>query len=380
MALLEQPLHYLLYIPLGILSLLLLIQLYYIFFVYGKLSLYKVKSFREIARQPPISVIICAHNEEENLKKFLPGILEQDYPQFEVILVDDCSDDETKWILKKFSSNYLERLKIVEIKEHIRLKHTKKFALTMGIKAAKHEHLIFTDADCQPASPSWLAEIAGAFSADKAIVLGYSPYFKQAGFLNRLIRFETAHTAMSYLGYALKRNAYMGVGRNMAYTKSLFYKGKGFNKHMHIKSGDDDLFVNHNATRSNVNVAIHPDAHVWSVPKETWRSYYKQKARHAGASTLYKSKHKRMLAIQLVSALLFYAMLPVCVVLYPEIWYVPLSMYGIRLLSQFAFFKPIYRKLAVHDLLIWIPILDVLYYFYICANGLFNRGKKQTSW
>src|SRR5690606_978928 len=93
MALLEQPLHYLLYIPLGILSLLLLIQLYYIFFVYGKLSLYKVKSFREIARQPPISVIICAHNEEENLKKFLPGILEQDYPQFEVILVDDCSDD-----------------------------------------------------------------------------------------------------------------------------------------------------------------------------------------------------------------------------------------------------------------------------------------------
>src|SRR5690606_21992169 len=309
-----------------------LIQLYYIFFVYGKLSLYKVKSFREIARQPPISVIICAHNEEENLKKFLPGILEQDYPQFEVILVDDCSDDENKWIRKKFSSNYPERLKIVEIKEHIRLKHTKKFALTMGIKAAKHEHLIFTDADCQPASPSWLAEIAGAFSADKAIVLGYSPYFKQAGFLNRLIRFETAHTAMSYLGYALKRNAYMGVGRNMAYTKSLFYKGKGFNKHMHIKSGDDDLFVNHNATRSNVNVAIHPDAHVWSVPKETWRSYYKQKARHSGASTLYKGSHKRMLAIQLISALLFYFMLTACFVLYPEIWYVPLSMYGIRLL------------------------------------------------
>lgn len=380
MTLLEQATHSLPYIPLGILGILLFIQLYYIFFVYGKLSTYAVKSFRKTSNQPPVSVIICAYNEEENLKKFLPGILEQDYPLFEVVLVDDCSDDETKWILKEFATQYPQRLKIVEIKEHIRLKHTKKFAVTMGIKAAKHDHLIFTDADCEPASPFWLAEIAEAFTTGKEIVLGYSPYFKQTGFLNRLIRFETTHTAMSYLSYALKRNAYMGVGRNLAYTKSLFYKGKGFNKHMHIKSGDDDLFVNHNATPSNVRIAIHPDAHVWSAPKETWASYYKQKARHSGASTLYKDKHKRVLATQLVSALLFYLMLVLCFALYPQVWYIPLSIYSIRLLSQFVIFSAIYRKLAVRDLLIWLPVLDLLYYFYICANGLFNRGKKQTSW
>lgn len=377
---LEHLLFYLPYTPLGVLGILLLIQHYYIFFVYGKLSLHKVVSTQETRHQPPLSIIICAHNEEENLKAFLPGILEQDYPLFEVILVDDCSDDDTKWILKEFSSNYPERLKIVEIKEHIRLKHTKKFAVTMGIKAATHEHLIFTDADCQPASRFWLAEMAGAFSAGKEIVLGYSPYFKKQGFLNRLIRFETTHTAMSYLSYALKRNAYMGVGRNMAYTKSLFYNGKGFNKHMHIKSGDDDLFVNHNATRSNVNIALHPDAHIWSVPKKTWKSYYKQKARHSGASTLYKGKHKRMLATQLVSALLFYIMLVICFALYPGLWYIPLGIYVLRLLSQLLIFRSVYRKLAVRDLLIWLPLLDILYYFYICINGLFNRGKKQTSW
>ncbi|RZF58206.1 glycosyltransferase [Sphingobacterium corticibacterium] len=380
MTLLEQPLSYLPYVPLGVLGILLLIQLYYIYFVYGKLTFYPIKSFRETPLQPPVSVIICAHNEEENLKSFLPQILEQDYPLFEVVLVDDCSDDESKWILKEFSSRYPERLKIVEIKEHIRLKHTKKFALTMGIKAAKYEHLVFTDADCQPAGAFWLAEMAGAFSPEKEIVLGYSPYFKQNGFLNKLIRFETTHTAMSYLAYALKGNAYMGVGRNLAYTKSLFYKGKGFNKHMHIKSGDDDLFVNHNATNTNVNIAIHPDAHICSVPKTTWKSYYKQKARHSGASTLYKRKHKRMLATQLLSALLFYLMLFVCFVLYPSLWYIPLGIYSIRLLSQLLIFNRIYAKLAIRDLFIWLPILDVLYYFYICINGLFNRRKKQTSW
>ncbi|PRD47239.1 glycosyltransferase [Sphingobacterium haloxyli] len=380
MTILEHFLSYLPYAPVGVLGILLLVQLYYICFVYGKLAFYSTKSFREVSLQPPVSVIICAHNEEENLKSFLPPILEQDYPLFEVVLVDDCSDDETKWILKEFSSKYPERLKIVEIKEHIRLKHTKKFALTMGIKAAKHEHLVFTDADCEPASSFWLAEMASAFSSEKEIVLGYSPYFKQNGFLNKLIRFETTHTAMSYLSYALKGNAYMGVGRNLAYTKSLFYKGKGFNKHMHIKSGDDDLFVNHNATNSNVNIVIHADAHVLSVPKTTWKSYYKQKARHAGASTLYRSKHKRMLATQLLSAVLFYLMLTVCFVLYPNLWYIPLGIYGVRLFSQLVIFNRIYTKLVVRDLLIWLPLLDVLYYFYICINGLFNRGKKQTSW
>ena len=380
MTLLEQLLSYLPYAPIGVLGILLLIQLCYIYFVYGKLAFYSIKSFRETSQQPPVSVVICAHNEEENLKSFLPQILKQDYPLFEVVLVDDCSDDDTKWILKEFSSRYPERLKIVEIKEHIRLKHTKKFALTMGIKAAAHEHLIFTDADCQPASPFWLAEMTGAFSSEKEIVLGYSPYFKQNGFLNKLIRFETTHTAMSYLSYALKGNAYMGVGRNLAYTKSLFYKGKGFNKHMHIKSGDDDLFVNHNATNTNVNIAIHRDAHILSVPKTTWKSYYKQKARHSGASTLYKSKHKRMLATQLLSALLFYLMLIVSFVLYPSLWYIPLGIYSVRLLSQLFIFNRIYTKLVVRDLLIWLPLLDVLYYFYICINGLFNRGKKQTSW
>lgn len=380
MSILEQFSAYLHYVPIGLLAVLCLVQLGYIYLVYGKLAFHTVKSLRENSLQPPISVVICAHNEEENLKTFLPVILEQDYPLYEVVLVDDCSDDESKWILKTFSKQYPERLKIVEIKEHIRLKHTKKFALTMGIKAAKHEHLVFTDADCKPAGNTWLAEMAGAFTPEKEIVLGYSPYFKQKGLLNRLIRFETTHTAMSYLAYALKGNAYMGVGRNLAYTKSLFYKGKGFNKHMHIKSGDDDLFVNHNATQKNVGIALHSDAHMFSVPKKTWKSYYKQKARHSGASILYKGRHKRMLATQLVSAVLFYLMLPLCAISFPELWYIPLGLYALRLLSQLFIFHRIYRKLAVRDLLIWLPLLDVLYYFYICINGLFNRGRKQTSW
>lgn len=367
------------YILYAVLGILLLVQLYYILFVYSRLARYKAVSHRNSSNYQPVSVIICANNEEDNLKHYLTDILEQDYPSFEVIVVNDYSTDDTKWILEDFKRKY-NHLSIVDIKEHIRLKNSKKFALTLGIKAAKYELLIMTDADCQPQSKNWLKEIAGAYTEGKEIVLGYSPYFKKSGFLNKLIRFETTHTAMSYLAYALKRNTYMGVGRNMSYLKSLFFKGKGFNAHMHIKSGDDDLFVNQNATRNNVNIAIHPNAHVYSNPKETWKSYYKQKARHSGASVLYKRSHQRMLGTQLISAFLFYVMLIVCIAYYPPLWHIGVGMFFLRYLCQLITFSSIYRKLAVKDLLPWLLILDLFYYFYICLNGLFNRKKKQKSW
>ncbi len=363
----------------GILIVLLLFQLYYILFVYSKLAGYKVKSYQEKDSFPPTTVIICASNEEINLQQFLPPILEQDYPIYEVIVVDDHSTDDSRWILEQFKSKY-PHLRTVEIKEHIRLKHSKKFALTLGIKAAKYENLVMTDADCQPNSAVWLREMVGAYDDNTQIVLGYSPYFKEKGFLNKLIRFETTHTAMSYLAYALKKDAYMGVGRNLSYLKSLFFAGKGFNAHMHIKSGDDDLFVNQNANRSNVKISIHSDAHMYSVPKKTWKSYYKQKARHSGASVVYKKSHQWMLATQLITAMLFYILLITCISLFPHFWYIGLGIYLLRLISQLFVFAPIYKKLAVKDLLLWLPVLDLFYYFYIGINGLFNRKKKIKSW
>lgn len=367
------------YIALFILCLTFLIQLYYIYFIYGKLAIFKIEEHHQPSSIPPATIIICAYNEQENLKKFLPILLEQDYPQYEIIVVDDCSSDDTRWVLKEFCEKH-QNIRVIEIKEHIQLKHTKKFALTIGIKGAKYNHLILTDADCAPSSDQWLKHMMSKYTEGKEIVLGYSPYFRYPGFLNRLIRFETTHTAMTYLSFALKKNTYMGVGRNLSYTKDLFFKGKGFNAHMHIKSGDDDLFINQNATSENVAVAVHPDSHVYSEPKRTWKSYYKQKARHSTASVAYKRKHKRTLGLQIASAVLFYLALAFTLLISPQSWPLLLSLYIVRLLSQIGVYYPIFKKLSVVDLLWWLPFLDIFYYFYISFNGLFNRSKKQTSW
>ncbi len=368
-----------LFLVFGMCGLLLVFQLYFLLFVYSKLTFYKLAAKPDKAITPSLSVIICARNEEENLRQNLPKILHQDYPEFEVILVNDFSEDDTKWLLKELCTQY-PYLKAVEIAEHVRLKHGKKFAVTLGIKAAKHEYLVFTDADCVPQSDQWLRHMASAFEGGEEIVLGYSPYLKKPGLLNTFIRFETFHTAMSYLAYALKGNAYMGVGRNLAYTKSLFFRGKGFAAHMHIPSGDDDLFVNQNTSSHNTTICIHPEAQVWSEPKTTFSTYSRQKTRHVGASKAYKPSHRWMLATQLLSAFLFYVFAIVAVTLYTQYWYVVLGIYLFRLLTQFIIYYPIMKKLQVKGLVWGLPVLDVIYYSYICINGFFALFRKEVTW
>jgi poly-beta-1,6-N-acetyl-D-glucosamine synthase len=253
----------------------------------------------------PLSVVICARNEDDNLTEFLPKILSQDYPNFEVIVVNDCSDDNTEHVIDEYVKIF-PNLRKANIKEDGYYKHGKKFALLVGIKAAKHEHMVMTDADCYPASNQWLKEVAMGFSEGKEIVLGYGAYEKQEGFINKLIRFDTFSMGLLFLSAAIKGKAYMGVGRNLAYKKSLFFKHKGFSTHYHIKSGDDDLFVNQAATNDNVNVAIHENCITYSKPKASFKLWRKQKQRHLTTAPHYRASAKRRITNYFLAQYVFW--------------------------------------------------------------------------
>ncbi|QJD97493.1 glycosyltransferase [Mucilaginibacter robiniae] len=326
----------------------------------------------------PISVIISARNEAENLQRYLPTILEQLYPTFEVVVVNDCSVDDSHNVLLHFSEKY-PHLKLVTVTEHRKFKTGKKFALTMGIKAARYEHLLFTDADCEPASENWITLMAQNFTGTTEIVLGYSPYRKTAGFLNAFIRFETLRTAINYLSAALGRKAYMGIGRNLAYTKSLFFKRKGFASHLHVLSGDDDLFVNQNATADNTVIEIHPGAFTYSEAKSTFSSYFRQKKRHMGVGGLYKARHKWLLSLDAVSGFLFYILLVLS--LYYRLQPLVLgSVYVLKLLVQWIVFRKAAHKLGNASLLWFLPFWDLIYYVYLNVFGLIGTFIKTTRW
>ena len=351
-------------------------QLCVYWLVYRRLAFYNVKENKQNAK--PVSVIICARNESICLRKHLQAVLEQDYSHYEVIVVNDCSWDETGLVLDEFSKRY-SHLKIVTIKEQEKYRHGKKFALTLGIKAASNEFLIMTDADCVPAGKNWLSLMQRNFSDKKEIVLGYGSYSKEAGIINKFIRFDSLFIAMQYLSSALNGNAYMGVGRNLAYKKSLFFQSKGFAKHNHILSGDDDLFINENSTATNTAIEIDKEAITYSEPKKTFSTWFAQKKRHMSTAKYYKGSHKFSLALQNGSSLVFYLLLIALLILRFE-WRILLSLYAISILFRFPIIYKVTKKLNEKDLVWAFPVLDIIHSFLQPVFFTANLLTKQNTW
>lgn len=277
------------------LGLMLFIQLLYLFFIYIRLAFYKNRPREN--KMPPVSVVIAARNESDNLYHFLPLILNQKYPNFEVVVVNHQSIDDSYHVLNALKMQYGDKLKIVEVERSKHLGTGKKFPLSLGIKAAENEVIVVTDADCAPSSDQWLSLMVEKISDKKQLVLGYAPYKVEKGFLNRLIRLDTSMIAINYLSFALARIPYMGVGRNMAYTKSLFNSVHGFKSHYAIISGDDDLFVQDVAKKKNYTIQIDERTHCISKGKETWQSWMTQKTRHYTTTPRYQVIKKLLLGI-----------------------------------------------------------------------------------
>ncbi|MBA3664383.1 MAG: glycosyltransferase [Bacteroidetes bacterium] len=298
----------------------------------------------------PVSIIICAKNEDDNLTEFLPKILTQNYPaEFEVIVVNDCSIDNTENVIDEFAKIF-PNLRKANIKEDAYYKHGKKFALLVGIKAARFNRLVLTDADCYPASNNWLKQMAARFSIEKEIILGYGAYEKQKGLLNKLIRFDAFIIAVQYLSAGIKNKAYMGVGRNLAYNKDTFFKNKGFANHYHIQSGDDDLFVNEAATATNVAVCVSHDAITFSKPKTTFKEWRMQKARHLTTAPLYKAASKSRITFSYFSQYFFLLSLIGLFLSINTVLLVPILL-TLKMIVQVIFLNKASKKLKEPDLL-----------------------------
>jgi len=350
------PGHPLLLILFIILAISLIIQLVYYLLYYLAPALYIHHDYPP--KKDPVSVIICARNEEENLKNFLPSVLEQDYPDFEVIVVNDCSEDGSYNVLGEFLKQY-PNLRVSNIIKDPKFTHNKKFAQFIGIKAAKNEILVFTDADCKPDSNRWISDIVSHFDDKTDFVLGYGGYFTKPGLLNRYIRYDSMSIAMQYLGMAIKRVPYMGVGRNLAYRRSIFFDRKGFGRHSHLASGDDDLFINSNATGQNCSVEFRKGSHTRSVPASNLFEFFKQKKRHLTTANYYKLQDKVLLIAEPVSRVLFYVSF-IILLLNLYLWPVVLAIFGVRIITQFIVFALTQKILDEKGLLPVMPIFDIL--------------------
>ncbi len=326
----------------------------------------------------PVSVIICAHNELENLKILIPKLLAQAYSRFEIILVDDRSDDGTYEFLQeeKMKTQVLKVVRVDFVPDHVQ---PKKFAITLGVKAAQNDLVILTDADCEPASIHWIRSMASQFDENTKFVLGFSYFMKDKGMLNRFVRFETVQTGILYLSAALGGNPYMGVGRNLGYRKSFFLSVKGFHNDLKVVGGDDDLLINRYSNKKNTRPVISKENLVYSRAKKTWKEYYIQKKRHMAAGKRYKFKDKFVLSLFYLSKIVFW--LSAVILLLTRVYW-PIVAGGMLLeliVIDLAFYQ-LFKKTGAKFELFWILIMEVLFLLYLVIFGTSVLFTKRIRW
>lgn len=353
------------------------IQFIYYIVVFGKFSFAKPQT--ATPKRIPVSVIVCAKNEEENVKTLIPLLAQQDYPQFEIVLIDDASSDNTLEVFEEFEKIY-PNIRLVKVENNEAFWGNKKYALTLGIKAAKNEYLLFTDADCVPATKDWITNMSSHFTQEKTIVLGYGAYEKMGGsFLNKIIRFETLLSATQYFSWAKLGKPYMGVGRNLAYKREEFFKVRGFMDHMKIRSGDDDLFINQAAEARNTTVCYMPESFTYSKPKTSFKGWFKQKRRHVSTARHYKMFDQNQLGLFYASQLLF-LLLPIVLLAFQFQWIAVLSIIGFRYIFAWTTMGFAAGKLKEKDVMYWFPVIEIILIFTQLNVFITNTFSKPVHW
>ncbi|MCC6601257.1 MAG: glycosyltransferase [Crocinitomicaceae bacterium] len=353
------------------------VQLYYFLNFFMRVA--RKEPSEDLGKTRPVSVVICARNEEKKLMDHIPMIMEQDHPDFELVVVNDSSWDDTEAILKALSVSY-PNMHVINLDEEKQNMQGKKFALTLGIKAAKYDTILLTDADCRPVSEDWIRRMTGPIDHDRQIVLGFSPLTEYPGWLNKVIRFDTLMIGLQYLGAALAGNPYMGVGRNLCYSREVFFKVGGFRSHYSLTSGDDDLFINQVAGKRNTTVRLHPHSHTVSEPKKTWNEWFVQKRRHFTTAPFYKLAHRIMLVVWPLSFLLLMVGFAGAMVLKTAMLVVG-ALLLIRYIIQLLILHKTSVKLNQGKDIVWLsPFLELKLYALNAGLYFTNLVRKPQKW
>lgn len=328
----------------------------------------------------PISVVVYVKNNAKHLKENLLALVNQEYPNFELILINDASTDNSLELLEAFQKEYKHLpIQLSNVRGNEMFWGSKKYALTLGIKRATNEHLLFTDANCKPLTNLWIQEMSKGFYKDKQVVLGYSNYIKRKGIFNLFLRFDTLLNGIHYLSFANAKMTYMGIGTNLAYTSKVYYDNRGFITHVKMPVGDDDLLVNEVATKKNTSLVWNTKAHVAIEPLKDWEAWRKLRKHRAWTFRCYKTKHKVILGIYFLSTVLFW--LGAIASFFFLSWQLAASLIAIRILLQYLSIGTLAKKLNATKLIPFIPLLEfILIFLQINTAGYYIKRPANRNW
>ncbi|MDD2575997.1 MAG: glycosyltransferase [Bacteroidales bacterium] len=347
-----------------ILGIIILFQILYYFIVYGRVAFFKDNKLTTDEKQkyiPSVSVVMCVKDDAYNLEKKLPIILEQEYPNFEVVVVNDASKDETEYVLRVLQEIY-PNLNVVNLYNNVNGFLGKKYPLSLGIKSAKNEIILLTESDTMPLNYNWITTMVKGFKQKKDIVLGFTNFEQKPTFLNTLMHYENLTSAMNYLGNAMLNNPFMGQGRNMAYKREFFFETGGFISQYNISVGEDDLFINKNANSKNTSVILNKESMNLASPKEKREEWVIQKKKHFKSMYHFKLKDKIISTLMPFATLLIYVLVALSIVFqFP--WQYAILPLVLKYTFQIIVYYKSSKTLATKQVAFLSPLLEVLFLF-----------------
>lgn len=375
------------FIALVVFGICLLVQFIYHWGVFSNVAFYKNRHQPKFDSElEPVSIVLCARDVYDHLVELVPALLQQNYPNFEVVIVNDCSDDETEDYLKELERRD-PRVRPVHLKQHLNFFNGKKFPLSMGIKSAQNDLIVLTDCDCMPSNNEWLRSVVNCYGRDTEMVIGYSPYARRKGFLNHLIRFDAVQNAFLYLSAALRGRPYMGIGKNLSYRKELFYRNKGFISHYTTPVGDDDLFVSQAATSRNTEVLIDAENTIITTPISNFTKWCRQRCGRHSTTRFYDASDRLRLSLFYASQLLFHisfilllCLAPAFVITGGEVFYIPIIvfLFLLRFGSQIILYHQASKRLGEKGLVPTLILCDFISAFLTPLLRLMGRMKVGT--
>lgn len=346
----------------------------FFFVLFGTYSFAK-KTSVTTTKTPPVSVLICAKNEAENLRNNLPKWLEQAYPDYELIVVNDASTDDTAEVLKVYADKY-PKLQLVTVQNNEAFWANKKYALTLGIKKAKNKLLLFTEPNTTPTSKHWITTMAASFSKQKQLVLGHASFPKTMGFSNLLMRFDNCYRTLFNFSFAKAGLPFSGNGKNLGYTTELFYAHRGFMSHMNIRAGEDELFVNEAANKSNTAIVDQPEAFCEVQNKQTFEEWFAHKKRRLFVFRYLHSGYQSLIGLHFFARCAFWIMATLSFIIID--WPTALTLVATTLLLQYAFLFKGFLKLKEKEILYFLIPLEIAYLcvqISIFMSNIFSKPK-----
>jgi glycosyltransferase involved in cell wall biosynthesis len=350
-----------------------ILQLVYYLGVFGKFSFAKPQIITP--KRLSVSVIVCAKNDAEKVKELIPVLLAQNYPDFELVLIDNASSDETLDIFEEYEKQY-RNIRLVKVENNEAFWGNKKYALTLGIKAASKDYLLFTDADCYPTSPDWILNMTSQFTLNKTIVLGYSAYEKQAkSFLNKIIRYDAVLRATQQFAWAKLGRPFTGNGRNLAYKKDEFFKRNGYINHMNILTGEDALFINDAAGKKNTAMCYSVESFTYTKAKKTFKSWTKERRKAAFTASFFKPFDRFQLKLFTVLQAAFFILMILLLALQFN-WMFIVPVIAVRYVAGWITMAKSAVKLNEKDIVYWYPVMEIILIFtqlYVYAANLTSK-------